>query len=371
MWHPFGQRPKAWQQHIKLIREQAMWNTAITRTYGVDYPFIGAGMAMIAEPELVAAVSQAGGIGQLGTGPLPPPLLRGLIREVRGRTSRPFAVNLIVETTTLGPATTDDHISVCAEERVPIAVFFWNPPLERWVAMLREAGCRVWVTVGSAAETLEVLPLDPDAIIVQGREAGGHVRATESLLDLLPRIRSLAADRPLIAAGGIADGHAAAAAFTAGASAVCVGTRLVASEECAAHMEYKMRLVASEPRDTIVTTLFGPEWPDAPMRVLINNAVRRALAPPAERSPAPSTIGETTVFGRQYAMPLNSSILPTVHTHGDFDEMCLAAGAGLSFVRKIEPAAAIVREIMDGAARELHDSISPASMRRLDRPAAL
>ena len=83
MWHPFGERHEARQQHIKLVTEQAMWNTAITRTYGVDYPFIGAGMAMIAEPQLVAAVSLAGGIGQLGTGPLPPPLLRGLIREVR------------------------------------------------------------------------------------------------------------------------------------------------------------------------------------------------------------------------------------------------------------------------------------------------
>jgi nitronate monooxygenase len=75
---------------------------------------------------------------------------------------------------------------------------------------------------------------------------------------------------------------------------------------------------AFEPEDTVITTLFGPEWPGAPMRVLMNNAVRRALAPPAERSSAPSTIGETTVFGRQYAMPLNSSILPTVDTCGDF-----------------------------------------------------
>ena len=91
------------------------------------------------------------------------------------------------------------------------------------------------------------------------------------------------------------------------------------------------------------------------MRVLMNKAVRRALAPPAERSPAPSTIGETNVFGRPYVMPLNSAILPTIHTHGDFDEMCLAAGAGLSFVGKIEPAAAIVREIMDGAASRLHE----------------
>jgi hypothetical protein len=84
------------------------------------------------------------------------------------------------------------------------------------------------------------------------------------------------------------------------------------------------------------------------MRVLMNASVRRALAPPAERSPAPSTIGETTVFGRQYAMPLNSAILPTVNTHGDFDEMCLAAGTG--FVKKIEPAAEIVPDVMDGAA---------------------
>jgi enoyl-[acyl-carrier protein] reductase II len=132
-----------------------------------------------------------------------------------------------------------------------------------------------------------------------------------------------------------------------------VGTRLVASEESAAHPEYKMRLVAAQSEDTIITTVFGPEWPDASMRVLMNNAIRRALGPPAERSPAPSTIGETTVFGRQYQMPLNSSILPTVHMHGDFDEMCFAAGAGLSFVTKVEPAAEIVRDIMDGAARQL------------------
>jgi hypothetical protein len=83
------------------------------------------------------------------------------------------------------------------------------------------------------------------------------------------------------------------------------------------------------------------------MRVLMNTAVRRALAPPAERSPVPSTIGETTVFGRQYAIPLSSTILPTIHTHRDFDEICLSASAGLSFVNKIEPAAEIVRDIID------------------------
>jgi NAD(P)H-dependent flavin oxidoreductase YrpB (nitropropane dioxygenase family) len=106
-----------------------------------------------------------------------------------------------------------------------------------------------------------------------------------------------------------------------------------------------MAMIA-EPR--LVAALFRP---DARMRVWLNNAVRRALAPPPERSAAPSTIGETNVFGRQYRMPLNSSILPTIQTHGDFDEMCFAAGEGLSFVSKVEPAAEIIRDIMDGAAR--------------------
>jgi NAD(P)H-dependent flavin oxidoreductase YrpB (nitropropane dioxygenase family) len=199
---------------------------------------------------------------------------------------------------------------VCAGERVPIAVFFWNPPLERWVAKLREPGCRVWVTVGSLAETSAAVALDPDAIIVQGREAGGHVRATESLLTPLPRISSVAPDRPLIADGGIADGRAAAAAFAAGASAVCVGTRLVASEESAAHREYKMRLVTSELENTVITTVFGPEWPGVPMRVLINKAVRRALAPPAERSPAPSTIGRSWESGRRVYGDRSSPLAP-------------------------------------------------------------
>src|SRR5690242_6354848 len=113
------------------------WNNAFTREYGVLVPFVGAGMAMISGPELVAAVSEAGGLGLLGTGPLPPELLRVQIRDIRQRTRRPFGVNLIVAQTALGPASTAGHVDVCLEEGVSPVVFFWNLPPQEWVARLR------------------------------------------------------------------------------------------------------------------------------------------------------------------------------------------------------------------------------------------
>jgi NAD(P)H-dependent flavin oxidoreductase YrpB (nitropropane dioxygenase family) len=324
-----------------------MWQTEFTRDYDLNCPFVAAGMAMIAEPALVAAVCAAGGLGQLGTGPLPPALLQEKIRAVRALTSRTFAVNLIVEETALGPATTEDHIARCAEERVPVVVFFWNTPPREWIARLRRAGCRIWVTVASVADVQAAEPLGFDAFIVQGREAGGHVRAKESLFTLLAAVGAVTR-RPLVAAGGIGHGRIAAAAFAAGASAVCVGTRLVAAAESAAHPEYKARLVAARAEDTVVTEMFGPEWPGAPMRVLMNRALRRSAAPDGAAA-VPATIGETEVFGRHYVMPEYSALLPTVHTRGDFDEMCLAAGEGVGFIRAVQPAAAIIAEIMDEA----------------------
>jgi enoyl-[acyl-carrier protein] reductase II len=333
-----------------------MWDTSFTRDYGLKVPFVGAGMAMISAPPLVAAVSEAGGLGQLGTGPVPPPLLRDMIRSVRALTARPFAVNLIIETTGFGPATSDAQISICAEERVPVVVFHWNLPPPDWLATLHAAGCRVWPTIGSLEEAQAVGTLDVDAIMVQGREAGGHTRAKQGLLTLLPHVRAIVKTRPLIAAGGIGDGRSAAAAFAAGAAAVCIGTRLVASDESMAHAEYKARLIAARPEDTILTELFGPEWPGAPMRILMNRPLLRALMPQQDQGPIPASIGETEVFGRPYVLPSWSSLPPTINTRGDFDEMCCLAGEGVGFVNKVQPAHQIVHEIMAGAAEALKES---------------
>jgi NAD(P)H-dependent flavin oxidoreductase YrpB (nitropropane dioxygenase family) len=327
-----------------------VWRTPFTRRYRLRCPFVGAGMAMIAGPALAAAVSEAGGLGQLGVGPMPPPLLRQAIQDTRALTSRPFAVNLIVETTGFGPATTGGHIDVCAREKVPVVVFFWNAPGREWLDRLRAAGCRVWASIATAEEMDAVRGLPLDAVIVQGREAGGHIRAVEGLHHLIARARERLGPMPLIAAGGIGSERTAAAAFIAGASAVCVGTRLVASRESAAHPDYKARLIAAQGSDTLVTELFGPEWPGAPMRVLANRAARGGSA-------GASPIGRTTVFGQPYEMPMHSAILPTVHASGNLDDMCLPAGEGVGAVRAVQSAAEIVREIMDGA-RKLLDNAS-------------
>jgi NAD(P)H-dependent flavin oxidoreductase YrpB (nitropropane dioxygenase family) len=150
---------------------------------------------------------------------------------------------------------------------------------------------------------------------------------------------------PLIAAGGIADGRGVAAALALGADAVCLGTRLIASRECAAHDDYKTRVVAAKASDTIITRLFGPEWPDAPMRVFRNRAI-------AEGGPARPgvSIGETFVFGRPYVLPHRSALLPTRDTLGDLEQMCLAAGASVGLTHDIAPAEEIVRSVMAEAA---------------------
>lgn len=319
-------------------------------SYGVRFPVVLAGMGLVSEPELVAAVSEAGGLGILGNGPAPPEVLRERIDAVRALTRRPFGVNHIVETIALGPFTTEAHLRVDAEARVSPVVFHWNAPPAAWLALLREAGARSWRTVNSRAEAESARKAGFAALVVQGTEAGGHNRSTTPLRDLLREIAPAAGDCHLVAAGGIADAESAGLAFDAGADAVCLGTRFVACAESPAHAEWQRRIVAARPGDTAITHQFGPEWPDVPMRVLRNRAVRRAERgepPPAGAGP----IGTTRLLGQPYPMPFHSAILPTRDAEGDFDEMCLAAGTSAAAIHRIESAAEIVAEVARAAPR--------------------
>ena len=320
-----------------------MWNTEITRQLGIKLPFVGAGMAIVGAPELTAAVSNAGGVGLFCLGPGAPEMLADRIDSIRRLTSAPFGVDFIVEETGFGPATTETHVEVAIAKGVPLAVFFWNPPEERWMSKLKRAGIKVWGTAYSVESARRLKAIGADAVIVQSHEAGGHVKSGLGAMSLVPAVVDALERTPVIAAGGIADGRTAAAAFMLGAQAVCVGTRLLASVESLASAEYKDRLVRAHGEDTAVTTIFGPEWPDAPMRVLRNRAVARS----EQGNGAPEhPIGKTVVFGQSYEMPANSAVLPTTQTRGDHEEMCLAAGAGVAAVRSIEPAEQIVQSVM-------------------------
>lgn len=331
-------------------------NTRLTREYGIRLPFVGAGMGFIATPPLVAAVSNAGGIGVFGNAIEPPPSTQALIQQIKLATTKLFGVDFIVDDSAFGPLTTDAHINVCIAEQVKLVVFHMNVPPREWVDRLHAAGARVWMQAGSVKQAVEAAALGIDAVIAQGIEAGGHNKSRTPGLQLLGQI--IAAVRPVmvLAAGGIADGEGVFRALSGGAEGVWVGTRLVASTEAYAHDEYKARLVAAKDNASVTTTMFGPEYPNRPYRVLRNRVVdefagREDAIP--EPPPPPAVIGKTLLFPRTfrqpYAMPKFSAIVPTPDTIGDFEEMGLPAGAGAGIINDIRPAAQIVATMMNDA----------------------
>ena len=333
-----------------------MLSTRITEQYELEVPFVCAGMGFVGMPPLVAAVSEAGGMGTLGASPMPPEAVRATIRQVRSMTSRPFGVNFIT------PFTEDAHLDVCIEEKVPVVSFHWSDPPVNFISRLRDGGVKVWMQIGSVEMARQVADLGVDAVIAQGGEAGGHVRGEASTLVLVPSVADAVAPLPVIAAGGIADGRGVAAALALGADAVWVGTRMVASREANVHDEYKRRLLAATERDTVVTTLFGPEWPEAPARVLRNRVVEEWAGREDEvaYSPDPSrSIGRTLMGGEEYVMPEFSAILPTPETSGDFEEMMVVMGESAGLVKEIKPAAEIVHEMMNEAQQIIAQRLSP------------
>ncbi|MFP2911915.1 NAD(P)H-dependent flavin oxidoreductase [Pyxidicoccus sp. 3LFB2] len=341
-------------------------HTRLTRELGVHYPFVSAGMAFVALPPLVIAVSEAGGIGMLGAAPEPPPFLQARLKAIQAGTKRPYGVNFIVANANGQDFTTREHIDVCIAERVPVVAFHWDAPPADWVKALKAAGTRVWLQVPSVDAAKKALELGADGLIAQGRQAGGHNRGTVPTLKLVRELRALARDVTLLAAGGIADGLSAARALFHGADGVWVGTRMVASVEANAHPGYKQRLVDGDAGDSDVTTLFGPEWPGARMRVLRNRVVRewrprdRLPSPP----PPPERIGLTKLFpglaggDAPYPMPKFCAFIPTADTEGDLEEMALpASGASMARIDGVLPAGQIVVEMMEHAHRVLSNPV--------------
>lgn len=326
-----------------------MLKTELSTTLNLETPLINAGMAFVAGPALAAAVSNAGGLGMLGTGMAPPEGLRQMIRATRGLTNGPFGVDL------LGTFIEDGHIDVLIEEKVPVAVFFWDLPSEAAVTRLRRAGVRFWMQVGRISEAREAIARGAEALIVQGSEAGGHNRSEAPLAQLLPRMRRAFPKIPLIAAGGIFDGATMAAALCLGAQAVWCGTRFLASTEASAHAAYKQAVVDSGAGGTEITTVFGPEWPGQAMRALTNKAVvtARGREAAALADSEGEIIGSVEFGGATLPVPRYSAILPTPEFKADLEWACLTAGECAAEIELIEPAGDIVRTMTADASHIL------------------
>jgi NAD(P)H-dependent flavin oxidoreductase YrpB (nitropropane dioxygenase family) len=243
--------------------------TRMTARFGCRHPFASAGMAFAGgTPDLALAVCAGGGIGAVGAGLTPAEQLRSIIRKVRAGTDAAFNVNLI---TCLD---NDSRIRVCAEEKVPVASFHWGHPSPEHLKRLRDAGVSVWEQVGDVEAAKRAVDDGVEVVVAQGWEAGGHNYRGLTTMVLVPQVLDAVSPALVLAAGGIADGRGVAGALALGADGVWVGTRLVATTEAAVHPEHKRRIVEGSGEQTVLSSIFGPEWPHFNlMRVLRNRVV--------------------------------------------------------------------------------------------------
>jgi NAD(P)H-dependent flavin oxidoreductase YrpB (nitropropane dioxygenase family) len=319
--------------------------TALCEKLGIEIPIILAAMGLASSPRLAAAVSNAGGLGMLAPWYADIDVVRRQIRELRALTSRPFAVNLNVA------FPQEDRLEACLDEGAPVISFFWNDPA-KLVAHAKARGAIVLHTVGNARDARVAADNGVDVIIAQGWEAGGHVRGTVATMPLIPAVVDAVAPVPVVAAGGISDARGLAAALSLGASGAWIGTRFLASEEAAIHPDYRAHLLAATEDDTVyLDDLFDVAgWPDAPHRAIRNSTVaawEAAGRPPAGKRPGEGDVLATLPDGREVMRYRGAA--PIAGLTGDIEAMSMWAGQSVGLVNKVQPAAAIVREISDGA----------------------
>lgn len=291
--------------------------TRFTEMFDCRVPLQQAGMGGVTSPDLALAVAAAGGLGML-TGTIGAEALSAQLDVVPADVA--VGANFLLPF--LDRAALED-----ASSRARLVELFWGLPDPEIVEKVHAGGARAGWQVGSVAEAIAARDAGCDLIVAQGIEAGGHVRGTVGLLPLLDEVRA-AVDLPLVAAGGIGSGRAMAAALAAGADAVRVGTRFVASTESIAHPVYVEALVRAGAADTVITTAFGDGWPDAPHRVL-----KSALA-------AGEALGTAQSWSPDW---------PTRTSTGPVEARALYAGQSVGAVRSRQSAAEIVAELVGEA----------------------
>ncbi len=309
-----------------------MIKSRICEILGIKYPIIQGGMAWIADASLAAAVSNAGGLGLISSVNAGTEAVRNEIRKCKTLTDKPFGVNIMLQAPNAA-----EIAQMVIEEGVKILTTGAGSPapyMEAWKA----AGIHVIPVVASVALALKVQALGATALVAEGAESGGHVGELHTI-SLLPQVAD-AVDIPVIGAGGIADPRQAAAAFILGADAIQVGTRFLSAEECTVHQNYKERILKATDISTIVTgkTLGHPV---RSLKSPFSNTFAKMEADP-EVKPE-----EILAFG--------TGALRKAVKEGDPNGSYMA-GEVAGMVNKIEPAKAIVEDIILGAEKILKEA---------------
>lgn len=334
-------------------------HTPLCDLLGIRYPILCAGMGFAAGPELAAAVSQAGGFGVIGgAGGTPRDVLSRRVADARALTRSPIGANLIIEQTEPDDeAWLRGQIAALAEMGVAAVVLFWGDP-QPYVKVAHDRGLKVLIQVGSVDEATAAAATGVDAVIAQGFEAGGHVRGTTSIWDLVPATVRAVEPLPVLASGGIGDGAGIARALQLGAQGVSLGTRFVACDEFRGHPAYKQRIVDGRAEDTVYNSLYDVWWPNAPHRTLRNKTVAEweaAGSPPSGSRPGEGTsIGHyLNSAGEQIDWPRYAIGVAGPDFDGDIEYAPLWAGTSVSVVTDIKPAAEIMSDLVREAAAAL------------------
>jgi nitronate monooxygenase len=307
-----------------------MLETPFTRLTGAAVPIQIAAMPGVATRELIASTSNAGALGMLGAAPFSPAGLERVLDALEPLVRGVFGVNFLM------PFLDPECIPIAAR-RARVVEFFYGAPDAAHVAAVHACGALACWQVGSLAEARAAEAAGCDLVVVQGTEAGGHVRGSSSLLPLLSQVLD-EVRIPVIAAGGLATGRAIASVLAGGAAAARMGTRFVATHESGAHPAYVRALLKASAGDTCLTEAFSVAWPDAPHRVL-------ASALDAARSLADGAIAETSLGERKIAVPRFSVLAPTRETIGHVEAMALYAGESVANIASIRSAGELVAEL--------------------------
>jgi enoyl-[acyl-carrier protein] reductase II len=296
--------------------------SAITALLGIEYPIFQGGMAWIAEAELAAAVSNAGGLGIIAGGSAPIDYLRDQIRKCKSLTDKPFGVNIML----MSP-NAEELAQLVIDEKVPVVTTGAGNP-GKYMAAWKEAGVRVVPVIPSVALAVRMERAGADAVIAEGTESGGHIGENTTMC-LVPQVVD-AVKIPVIAAGGIADGRGIAASFMLGAQGVQVGTRFLASEECQIQPTYKELVVKAKDTDSIVTGRYTGH----PCRNVKTKFTKKLASGEKDGSLTPDEFEQLTLGSLRKAVQ-----------DGNLEEGSFLCGAIAGMINEVKPAKEIIEEM--------------------------
>jgi len=296
----------------------------ITSLFNIRYPIVQAGMIWCSGWRLASAVSNAGGLGLIGSGSMTPDILRDQVRKCKAATKNPFGVNI-----PLMYEQNEEKFRILEEEGVRIIFTSAGNP-STWTKLLQDRGFSVVHVIANVKFAAKCQSAGVDAVVAEGFEAGGHNGKEETTtMVLIPQIRETV-DLPLIAAGGISSGRQMLAAFALGAEGVQIGSRFVATPESSAHPSFKQRIIDASDGDTMLALKkIGP------VRLLKNNFFREVVR-----------MEDSGASADQLSALLGKGRAKKGMLEGDLDEGELEIGQVAGLIHEMKPAGEIVIEIM-------------------------